>query len=188
MSVGRHLGGPGVQFLAGQGIIGGSGGWQQNRQPSGSLAFLPRRGQAYSRAMNRARRRHECRRSRRRRPRHNIRHQAQRAAPSVSQRPPSWRRSPDLPCRYVPKPASELPTRKDPGRAALYPIFAGGREFSHLDVAARNSTSTRNSPLAGTVGPAWERCLAAKMRPMSSAAKLPRPTSNSVPTMLRTMR
>ena len=49
------------------------------------------------------------------------------------------------------------------------------------------STLTRVNPLAGAVCPARRRSLAAKMSGMSSASIFPRPTSISVPTMLRTM-
>ena len=50
------------------------------------------------------------------------------------------------------------------------------------------STSLRNSPRAGAVGPAARRSQAASTSSKSPGRRLPRPTSISVPTMFRTMR
>src|SRR2546422_745370 len=49
------------------------------------------------------------------------------------------------------------------------------------------STDTMHRPCGGTAGPDLDRSHSSNKRGMSSGASLPRPTSNSVPTILRTM-
>jgi len=49
------------------------------------------------------------------------------------------------------------------------------------------STFIRHSPCAGAVGPASVRSRASRMRTISPGSSLPRPSSMSVPTMLRTI-
>ena len=48
-------------------------------------------------------------------------------------------------------------------------------------------TSTRYRPLAGAVGPAWDRLRDARIFGRSSSSRLPRPISTIVPTRFRTM-
>ena len=48
-------------------------------------------------------------------------------------------------------------------------------------------TWTITNPCGGTVGPAFERSLISYRRSMSSGLSHPRPTSSSVPTILRTI-
>ena len=45
----------------------------------------------------------------------------------------------------------------------------------------------RRSPTGGRVGPAWDRSFDARIAPMAVGSMRPRPTSTSVPAMIRTM-